>query len=118
TWRPVAASSNSSAQTFVYKELVNSSHVFLRRDAVRLQQPYDGPFQVFQRKEKVYKIQVKDKPIWISNNRLKPVFGFKESRAFIPTNKPSASITASANLPTSSSTYLQDFDVKIASSYM
>ncbi|GBO26859.1 hypothetical protein AVEN_94644-1 [Araneus ventricosus] len=106
------------AQTFVYKELVICSHVLLRRDAVRLQQPYDGPFQVFQRKEKVYKIQVKDKPLWISNNRLKPVFGFKESSAFIPTNEPSASITASANLPTSSSTYLQDFDVKIASFYM
>ncbi|GBL97887.1 Transposon Ty3-I Gag-Pol polyprotein [Araneus ventricosus] len=80
--RPVAASSHSSAQIFVYKELVNCSHVFVRRDAVRrpLQQPYDRPFQVLQRKEKDYKIQVKDKPIWISINRLKPVFGLKVHR--------------------------------------
>ncbi|GBM95445.1 Transposon Tf2-9 polyprotein [Araneus ventricosus] len=83
--RPVAASSHSSAQIFVYKELVNCSHVFVRRDAVRrpLQQPYDGPFQVLQRKAKDYKIQVKDKPIWISINRLKPVFGFKEHGASV-----------------------------------
>ncbi|GBN28887.1 hypothetical protein AVEN_174992-1 [Araneus ventricosus] len=113
------------SQIFVYKELVNCSHVFVRRDAVRrpLQQPYDGPFQVLQRKAKDYKIQVKDKPIWISINRLKPVFGFKEhgasvstrkSSASIPANKPSGSIpanepsassTASASLPASSSTY-------------
>ncbi|GBM57712.1 hypothetical protein AVEN_222556-1 [Araneus ventricosus] len=72
--RPVAASSHSSALSFVYKELVNCSHVVIRRDAVRLplQQPYDGPFQVLQIKEKVYKIQVKDKSIWISINRLIP----------------------------------------------
>ncbi|GBL98804.1 hypothetical protein AVEN_8679-1 [Araneus ventricosus] len=81
--RLAAASSHSSAQIFVYKELVNCSHLFVRRDAVRrpLQQPYDGPFQVLQKKEKVYKIQVKDKPIWISINGLKPVFGFKEPGA-------------------------------------
>ncbi|GBN72004.1 hypothetical protein AVEN_181433-1 [Araneus ventricosus] len=124
--RPVAASSHSSAQIFVYKELVNCSHVFVRRDAVRRppQQPY-GSFHVLQRKEKVYKIQVKDKPIWISINRPKPVFGFKEPVASvstrkssavksisankpsgsIPGNEPSASSTASASLPASSSTY-------------
>ncbi|GBM80184.1 hypothetical protein AVEN_141653-1 [Araneus ventricosus] len=83
--RPVAASSHSSVQIFVYKELVNCSHMFVRRDAVNrpLQQPYDGAFQVLQRKEKAYKIQVKDKPIWISLNRLKPVFRFKEPSASV-----------------------------------
>ncbi|GBM69794.1 Down syndrome cell adhesion molecule-like protein Dscam2 [Araneus ventricosus] len=127
--RPVAASSYSSAQIFVYKQLVNCSHVFVRRDSVRrpIQQPYDGPFRVLQRKEKDYKIQVKDKPIWISINRLKPVFSFKEpgvsvstckSSASIPANKPSgsipanepsASITARASLPASSSSYTTRF---------
>ncbi|GBM95658.1 hypothetical protein AVEN_135679-1 [Araneus ventricosus] len=121
------------AQIFVYKELVNCSHVFVRRDAVRrpLQQPYDGLFQVLQRKAKDYKMQVKDKPIWISINRLKPVFGFKEhgasvstrkSSASIPANKPSGSIpanepsassTASASLPASSSTYTTKFGRKV-----
>ncbi|GBN37847.1 hypothetical protein AVEN_57651-1 [Araneus ventricosus] len=33
---PVAAASHSSAQIFVYKELVNCSHVVARRDAVHL----------------------------------------------------------------------------------
>ncbi|GBM24802.1 hypothetical protein AVEN_245050-1 [Araneus ventricosus] len=43
---PVAVSSQSSARIFVHKELVNSSHVFVRQDAVRrpLQQPYGEPF--------------------------------------------------------------------------
>ncbi|GBN39240.1 hypothetical protein AVEN_80575-1 [Araneus ventricosus] len=106
--RPVAASSHSSTQSFVYKGLVNCSHVFVRRDAVRrpIQQPYDGPFQVLQRKEKDYKIQVKDKPIWISINRPKPVLGFKEHGASVSTRKSSASSTASASLPASSSTYV------------
>ncbi|GBM57435.1 hypothetical protein AVEN_24208-1 [Araneus ventricosus] len=64
------------------------------RDAVRrpLQQPYDGPFQVFQRKEKFYKMQVKDKPIWIFINRIKPVFGFKEPSSSGSTRKSSESI--------------------------
>ncbi|GBM92185.1 hypothetical protein AVEN_115634-1 [Araneus ventricosus] len=129
----MAAASHSSAQIFVYKELVNCSHVFARQDAVRrpLQQPYDGPFQVLQRKAKDYKIQVKDKPIWISINRLKPVFGLKEpgasvstckSSTYIPANKPSGSIlanepsassTASASLPASSSTYATRFGRKV-----
>ncbi|GBL88584.1 hypothetical protein AVEN_26575-1 [Araneus ventricosus] len=122
--RPVAASSHSSAKIFVYKELANCSHVFVRRDVVRrpLQQPYDGPFPVLQRKAKDYKIQVKDKPIWISINRLKLVFGFKEpcasvstckSSDSIPANEPSASSTASASLPASSSTYTTRFGRKV-----
>ncbi|GBN51401.1 hypothetical protein AVEN_80240-1 [Araneus ventricosus] len=131
--RPVAASSHSSAKRFVYKEFANCSHVFVCRDAVRrpLQQPYDGPFQVLQRKAKDYKIQVKDKPVWISINRLKPAFALKEpgalvstckSSAYIPANKPSGSITAnepsasstaSASLPASSSTYTTRFGRKV-----
>ncbi|GBL87567.1 hypothetical protein AVEN_165174-1 [Araneus ventricosus] len=131
--RPVAASSHSSAQIFVYKELVKCSHVFVRRDAVRrpLQQPSDGPFLVLQRKAKDYKIQVKDKPIWISINRLKPVFGLKEPGALvstckssayipaikpsgsIPANEPSASSTTSASLPASNSTYTTRFGRKV-----
>ncbi|GBN86643.1 hypothetical protein AVEN_104373-1 [Araneus ventricosus] len=111
------------------RSFVLDSHVFVRRDAVRrpLQQPYDGPFQVLQRKAKDYKIQVKDKPVWKSINRLKPVFGLKEpgasvssckSSAYIPANKPSGSIpanepsassTASASLPASSPTYTTRF---------
>ncbi|GBN62738.1 hypothetical protein AVEN_85807-1, partial [Araneus ventricosus] len=125
--RPVAESSHSSTKIFAYKELANCSHVLVRRDAVRrpLQQPYDGPFQVLHRKVKDYKIQVKDKSIWISINRLKSVFGLKEpgasvstcmSSAYIPANKPSEFIPANepsasstASLPTSSSTYTTRF---------
>ncbi|GBO36146.1 hypothetical protein AVEN_240471-1 [Araneus ventricosus] len=76
-------------------------------------------------------MQVRDKPIWISINRLKPVYGFKEPGASvatcktsatipankpsgsIPANEPSASSTASASLPASSSTYTTRFGRKV-----
>ncbi|GFV94724.1 hypothetical protein TNCV_3864471 [Trichonephila clavipes] len=38
---------------FIHPGLLEATHVFLRRDMLRrpLQQPYDGPFKVLQRKE-------------------------------------------------------------------
>ncbi|GFX31500.1 integrase catalytic domain-containing protein [Trichonephila clavipes] len=40
---------------FIHPGLLEATHVFLRRDMLRrpLQQPYDGPFKVLQRKDKV-----------------------------------------------------------------
>ncbi|GFV74073.1 uncharacterized protein TNCV_601241 [Trichonephila clavipes] len=41
---------------FIHPGLLEATHVFLRRDMLRrpLQQPYDGPFKVLQRKDKVF----------------------------------------------------------------
>ncbi|GBM94216.1 hypothetical protein AVEN_33872-1 [Araneus ventricosus] len=52
-----------------------------------LQQPYDVPFKVFHKKEKVYNIQVTYKPTWISINRLERAFGFIEPSASIPASE-------------------------------
>ena len=57
-------------------DLNKVSHVFLRIDAQRppLTPPYIGPFQVQQRREKVYKIIIRDRPEWVSIDRLKPAY--------------------------------------------
>lgn len=61
---------------YVQRELMNSSHVFVRNDTVRpaLQCPYNGPFEVIKRNDKFFKIKIKDKPVTISIDRLKPAF--------------------------------------------
>ncbi|GFW74210.1 hypothetical protein TNCV_2524141 [Trichonephila clavipes] len=43
---------------FIHPGLLEATHVFLRRDMLRrpLQQPYDGPFKVLQRKDKVFSL--------------------------------------------------------------
>lgn len=75
--RPVPASNHSAQQNvFVSKELTTCTHVFVRQDHVRkpLQQPYEGPFKVLERKGKSFRVQVKGKDVNIGIDRLKPAF--------------------------------------------
>ncbi|GFU76633.1 integrase catalytic domain-containing protein [Trichonephila clavipes] len=61
---------------FIHPELLEATHVFLRRDMLRrpLQQPYDGPFKVLQRKDKVFFLDINGKRISVSIDRCKPAF--------------------------------------------
>lgn len=74
--QPIPASHHGSKATFIHKNLSTSSHVFLRRDAVRLalQQPYEGPFPVKERHEKFFVINIRGKNTTVSIDRLKPAF--------------------------------------------
>lgn len=74
--RPTPTAHHTNTQPYIQKELANSSHVFIRNDTVRtpLQHPYDGPFLVIKRYEKVYKVLVNQKPKNISIDRLKAAF--------------------------------------------
>ncbi|GFY05369.1 uncharacterized protein TNCV_2208141 [Trichonephila clavipes] len=49
---------HSKRPVFIHPGLLEATHVFLRRDMLRrpLQQPYDGPFKVLQRKDKVFSL--------------------------------------------------------------
>lgn len=71
-----AARHNDDNKIFVHKDLTSSSHVFLRDDALRgaLQPPYTGPYEVLERGEKTFKIQVKGKSVTVSIDRLKPAY--------------------------------------------
>lgn len=71
---------STSTATFVPKNLMTSSHVFVRHDAVRscLQKPYDGPYKVIKRNAKHFVLLIKGKELTIGINRLKPAFGIND----------------------------------------
>jgi hypothetical protein len=56
--------------------LASTSYVFLRNDTVKgpLQPPYDGPYKVIERGDKHFKIQINNKNVIVSTDRLKPAF--------------------------------------------
>uniref|UniRef100_A0A5K3FUD1 Uncharacterized protein n=1 Tax=Mesocestoides corti TaxID=53468 RepID=A0A5K3FUD1_MESCO len=72
---------------FTPEELPTSTHVFIRRDAVRqpLQPIYDGPFRVLRREEKVFIVDHNGKEDAVSVDRLKPTSFDMETS---PNNKP------------------------------
>ncbi|KMQ83669.1 pol polyprotein [Lasius niger] len=74
--KPQETSSHGTRAMFVYPQLKSATHVFLRRDCVRkpLQAPYDGPFKVLNRTNKVFKLSVNGKTLSVSIDRLKPAF--------------------------------------------
>ena len=67
---------HSDKKIFVFKELKNCTHVFIRTDAVKkpFQAPYEGPYLVIERKDKTFVVQVNNTRKEISLNRLKPAF--------------------------------------------
>lgn len=67
---------NTNQKFFIQKELMNSSHVFVRNDTVRssLQQPFDGPYEVLKKNDKFFKININGKNKNISIDRIKAAF--------------------------------------------
>ena len=58
------------------KDLTNSTHVYVRKDALRLslQPPYDGPFKVLERTNNYFLIDINGKEKTINIDRLKPCY--------------------------------------------
>ncbi|GFX10817.1 uncharacterized protein TNCV_4740371 [Trichonephila clavipes] len=73
---------------FVHPDFSQCTHVFLRHDAIRkqLQPPYDGPFAVVKRSEKLITLQRQGKEICVSIDRVKPTFMLSDT---IESNQPS-----------------------------
>ncbi|GFS70976.1 transposon Ty3-I Gag-Pol polyprotein [Nephila pilipes] len=65
---------------FVSKDLATCSHVFLRTDSLKkgLQPPYEGPYKVVSRTEKVIRILRHGKEVSVNIDRLKPAYIPKE----------------------------------------
>ena len=72
--RPTPTGNHGKNRTFVHKGLKDCTHAFIRTDAVRkpLQAPYEGPFEILEKTDKYFSINVKGTTKNISIDRLKP----------------------------------------------
>ncbi|GFX99019.1 integrase catalytic domain-containing protein [Trichonephila clavipes] len=89
---------------FIHPGLLEATHVFLRRDMLRrpLQQPYDGPFKVLQRKDKVFFLDINGKRVSVSIDRCKPAFFLNTEDLQLPQtkNETPATVEPIATAPT------------------
>ncbi|GBP65993.1 hypothetical protein EVAR_47493_1 [Eumeta japonica] len=76
--RPAA---RNSKHIFVYADLKTCNKVFVRNDTVRktLQPPYDGPFNVIKRSDKIFTLQLPDREAKFPIDRLKPAYVLNET---------------------------------------
>jgi len=74
--RPTPAARHGSPTTFIHKDLGDSTHVFLRQDAIRraLEPPYSGPHEVIARTDKTLTIVVRGRHVTVSADRVKPAY--------------------------------------------
>ncbi|GFU02221.1 hypothetical protein TNCV_2465991 [Trichonephila clavipes] len=84
---------------FIHPGLLEATHVFLRRDMLRrpLQQPYDGPFKVLQRKNKVFFLDINGKRVSVSIDRCKPAFFLNTEDLQLPQTKNETPATVEPN---------------------
>ncbi|GFV31629.1 transposon Tf2-8 polyprotein [Trichonephila clavipes] len=89
---------------FIHPGLLEATHVFLRRDMLRrpLQQPYDGPYKVLQKKDKVFFLDINGKRVSVSIDRCKPAFFLNTEDLQLPQtkNETPATVEPYATAPT------------------
>ncbi|GFS87371.1 integrase catalytic domain-containing protein [Trichonephila clavipes] len=90
---------HSKRPVFIHPGLLEATHVFLRRDMLRrpLQQPYDGPFKVLQRKDKVFFLDINGKRVSVSIDRCKPAFFLNTEDFQLPQTKNETPATVEPN---------------------
>ena len=100
TLRATPARNPLSRNSFIDDSLSSTSHVFIRRDAVKkpLQQPYDGPFRVLSRTDKYFVVDINGKQDTVSIDRLKSAH-IDHSNATLPSTL-SPNITPTITPPT------------------
>ncbi|GFU61453.1 transposon Tf2-6 polyprotein [Trichonephila clavipes] len=86
-------------QVFIHSGVLKATHVFLRRDVLRppLQQPYDGPFKVLQRKDKVFFLDINGKRVSVSIDKCKPAFFLNTEDLQLPQTKNETPATVEPN---------------------
>jgi len=85
--RPADGTRHGERRAFIYKDLATAGSVFVRRDAPRnaLEAPYDGPYAVVSRGEKVSVVQMHGESRSVSIDRLKPAYIVIENKDSEPT---------------------------------
>jgi hypothetical protein len=74
--RPIPTSAHGKRKIFVFKDLKNASHVFLRKDHVKkpLERSYDGPFKVLEKNYKIFTLLLRHEEKKVSIDRVKPAY--------------------------------------------
>ncbi|GFY69543.1 uncharacterized protein TNIN_3131 [Trichonephila inaurata madagascariensis] len=100
-FEPVPFSYYSKQKPFIFKDLKDCSHVFVRTDSVRrnLQPPYHGPYKVINRSDKVFTLFIKGKNVNASIDRLKPCFSDNSSESDIESRIREDTPNKSAEMP-------------------
>ncbi|XP_024945396.1 uncharacterized protein LOC112495037 [Cephus cinctus] len=79
--RPTPTAHHNKARTLVLKDLYNSTHVYLRNDAVKppLEPPFDGPYKIIKKlDDRRFVIDVNGVEKTTSIERLKPAYTKKD----------------------------------------
>ena len=73
---PCHPTRHNQKDSYIPDELLTSDNVFVRQDLVKppLSPPYKGPYQVLQRNNKAYQLDINGRKDWISLDRLKPAY--------------------------------------------
>jgi cleavage and polyadenylation specificity factor subunit 1 len=87
--RPIPAARHASPHVFVHKDLADTTHVFLRQDAVRrpLDPPYSGPYKVLARTKKTMRLAIKGRTVTVSTDRVKPAYIMVETHDHAATSQ-------------------------------
>uniref|UniRef100_A0ABD2W6Y3 Uncharacterized protein n=1 Tax=Trichogramma kaykai TaxID=54128 RepID=A0ABD2W6Y3_9HYME len=74
--RPSPASRHGNPSTFVFKELKDCTHAYLKdcRFLKALQSPYTGPYEIINRDDKLITLKINNAPVKVSIDRVKPAF--------------------------------------------
>lgn len=101
--RPSPAAHHGQHKVFVHKDLASTSHIFLRQDILRgsLEPPYTGPYKVISRNAKTVDIQIGEKAVKVSIDRVKPAF-ISQNDIETPAKLPLADTAPQTEAPISS----------------
>lgn len=78
--RPQEVKKHGQITPFIFQNMKTASHAFLRRELLggALQPPYEGPYEILERGEKVITLRKNGKTINVSIDRVKPPYILKE----------------------------------------
>lgn len=97
--KPPKPSNHGKRSIFVSGDLKKCSHVFVRIDHVKkpLQHPYDGPYEVLDKRDKSFEVLIAGKRQCISIDRLKPAFICNPEIQMHPRDDASTKVTPSGH---------------------
>lgn len=80
--QPAPFNHKTKQKIFVHPQLFDSKKVFVRVDRAKkpLESTYEGPYKVLKRSNKYFELEINEKKVTVSIDRLKPAFFIDESK--------------------------------------